>query len=148
MKLRLILVLTACLLLPACGDEPTVEQQVIAAILEMEEHVENAHRGEFMDMITEDFTAQDGTLGRTEFRQFMFLQWNQNQRLYAQLFPIKVRELPFGGATAEFRALITGGSGFLPERGEMYDIETTWKEVDGQWLMASANWQGVQSGQN
>lgn len=148
MKLRLIFALMTCLLLSACDDEPTVEQQVIAAILEMEEHVENAHRGEFMDMITGDFTAQDGTLGRTEFRQFMFLQWNQNQRLYAQLFPIKVYELAFGGATANFRALITGGSGFLPERGELYEIETTWKNVDGRWLMASANWHGVQSGQN
>lgn len=148
MNRRIFLTLTTCFLLSACSDEPTVEQQVIAAILEMEEYVENAQRGEFMDMITEDFTAQDATLGRNEFRQFMFLQWNQNQRLYAQLFPIKVYEQAFGGASAHFRALITGGSGFLPERGELYEIETTWKKVDGKWLMASANWKGVQEGDN
>lgn len=146
MKHRLLLALAAAIFLSSCSDEPTIEQQVIAAILEMEQHVENAHRGEFMDMVAEDFSAQDATLGRTEFRQFMFLQWNQNQRLYAQLFPIKVDELPFGGAMARFRALITGGSGFLPERGELYEIETTWEQVDGKWLLSSANWHGVQEG--
>jgi len=137
----------ACfLLLTACGEEPTLEQQVIAAILEMEEHVENAHRGEFMEMVAEGFSGQHGALGRNEFRQYMFLQWNENQRLYAQLFPIYVEQLDTDKAVARFRALITGGRGLLPERGELYEIETGWQKLDGDWLLTSANWQGVQSG--
>ena len=143
MSRRISGVLLAMLLLPSCGDEPTVEQQIIGVITEMEQLAEAGKRGAFMDKVAGDFSGQLGVLTRDEFRRFMIMQWNQNLKLHAQLFPIRVRKLGPGMAAADFRALITGGRGLIPERGQLYQIETTWMADGDDWLLVSANWDPV-----
>ncbi len=143
MSRRLVGGLLALLLLSSCGDEPTVEQQIIGVITEMEQLMEAGKRGAFMEKVADDFSGQLGMLTRDEFRRFMIFQWNQNQRLHAQLFPIRVRKLGPGAATADFKALITGGRGFIPERGQLYQFETTWLKDGDDWLLLSANWDPV-----
>ena len=128
------------LLVTACGGEQTVEQQIIATIIEMEAYGEEGRRGSFMKMVHETFIGQQGAMTRDEFRLFMIMQWNRNQRLQAQLFPIRVRELEQGQASANFRALITGGRGLIPERGQLYEITTVWVKSDGDWLLTEADW--------
>lgn len=142
MKRLLRAVLAAPLLLIACSEERlTVEQQIIAAILEMEQHAEAGERAEFMERVAGDFNGQLGTLTRDEFRRFMVMQWNEHNRLHAQLFPITVRETGEGLAVAEFNALITGGRGLLPDSGELFSIRTRWVLVGDDWQMASADWE-------
>jgi len=133
----------ALLLLSSCSDEPTLEQQIIGLITEMEQLMESGKRGAFMKKVAEDFSGQLGALTRDEFRRFMIMQWNQNQRLHAQLFPISVRKLGPGMAAANFKALITGGRGLIPERGQLYQFETTWLKNGDDWLLLSANWDPV-----
>jgi hypothetical protein len=140
MKLPRILALAAMLALSACGEEPTLEQQIIGVINEMETLAEAGERGAFMDRVDEAFAGQQGTLLREEFRRYLVLQWNQHQRLYAQLFPISVQAEGRNHARARFKALVTGGRGMLPDRGELYQIDTTWRKVDGDWLLLSADW--------
>ena len=141
MNRRAIGVLMTLLLLAGCGDEMTVEQQIIAAILEMEELAEAGKRAEFMGKVAGEFNGQLGTLSKLEFQRFMIMQWNQHNRLHAQLFPIEVRELGPGMASAEFNALITGGRGLIPDSGQIYSIRTRWIEDDGEWLLVSADWE-------
>ena len=44
-------------------------------------------------------------------------------------------------AIARFTVLATGGSGSaLPERGQLYQVETGWRLVDGDWRLLSAEW--------
>jgi len=139
---RVVAGLVIALLLGACGGkEPTVEQQIIAAVLEMERRAEAGERAAFMDMVAGEFDAQLGTLTRDEFRRFMVMQWNEHNRLRAQLFPIAVRELGEGMAAADFNALITGGRGLLPDSGELFSIRTRWIRIDGDWLLAAAEWE-------
>ena len=135
--------LLALLLLSSCSDDPTVEQQIIGVITEMEQLAEEGKRGAFMGRVAGDFNGQLGVLTRDEFRRFMIMQWNQNLRLHAQLFPIRVRELGPGMAAANFKALITGGRGLIPERGQVYQIKTTWLQDGDDWLLVSANWEPV-----
>ncbi len=143
MSRRVVGGLLALLVLSSCGDEPTVEQQIIGVITEMEQLMEAGKRGAFMEKVADDFSGQLGMLTRDEFRRFMIFQWNQNQRLHAQLFPIRVRKLGPGAAAADFRAFITGGRGFIPERGQLYQFETTWLKDGDDWLLLSANWDPV-----
>ena len=126
--------------MPGCGEEPTLEQQIIGVITEMEELAEAGERGAFMEYVDEAFAGQHGTLLRMEFERFMVLQWNQHQRLYAQLFPISVRAEGPDLASAQFKALITGGRGLLPDQGEFYQFDTTWRRMDGDWRLLSADW--------
>ncbi|NIP18693.1 MAG: hypothetical protein GWM87_11445 [Xanthomonadales bacterium] len=131
------------LLATGCRDEPTLEQQIISAVTEMERYAEEGLRADFMSMVHEDFLGQDGTLNRDSFRLYMIMQWNEHQRLYAQLFPIRVSSLGEGQARAAFRALITGGRGLVPDSGELFEISTFWVHADGDWKLLKADWDPV-----
>lgn len=130
-------------LLVACSQPLTVEQQVIATIREMEAKIEAGERREFMTHIAEDFSGRDGRMNRDQVRALVVFQLRRFERLQAQLFPITVTEIAPDRATAEFRALVTGGPGWIPERGQVYDFSTTWQQSGGDWLLTAADWQPV-----
>ncbi|MBT8068856.1 MAG: hypothetical protein KJO80_00330 [Gammaproteobacteria bacterium] len=137
-----------CLLLVAllsagCSEELSVEQQVIATIRNMEYAAEEGLHLEFMGYVADSFGAQHGSMDRREFHRFMIFQINQNRRLRAQLFPIFVKETGAGAASAQFRVLVTGGGGLLPENGQLFDVETQWRRDGGDWQLEQADWQAV-----
>jgi len=126
--------------LPACGGKLTVEQQVIAAIRDMEASIEAGERRAFMAYVSDDFRGQGGSLNREQLRALLIMQLNRYQRLQGQLFPIQVVETGAGAASARFQALVTGGPGWIPENGQVFEFETHWRLVDGDWLVHSADW--------
>ena len=130
-------------LLVSCSQPPTVEQMVIHTIREMEAKIENGERRAFMAHVAEDFTAQDGRMNRDQVRALVVFQLNRYERLQGQLFPIAVSETGPGTATAEFRALVTGGPRWIPESGQVFDFTTAWRLEDDEWLLVTANWEPV-----
>ena len=130
-------------LLAACGKELTVEQQVIATIRNMEYAAEEGQHLDFMGYIADTFKGQQGSMDRREFHRFMIFQINQNRRLQAQLFPIYVRETGNGTAAADFKVLVTGGAGLLPDSGEFFEVETRWIREGDDWLLNGADWEAV-----
>jgi len=145
MKRLCTLAMLVVLALPGCGEEPTLEQQIIGTINELEELAEAGERGDFMDLVDEAFAGQHGTLLRMQFERFMILQWNQHRRLYAQLFPITVRAEGPDLASARFKALITGGRGLLPDSGQLFQIETTFQKSGDDWLLLTADWEPIRA---
>jgi len=133
----------AVLLLAACGDDLTVEQQVIATLRNMEYAAEEGQHLEFMTYVADSFGAQQGSMDRREFHRFMIFQINQNRRLQAQFFPIFVTETGEGTASAHFRILVTGGAGLLPESGQLFEVETSWLRDGGDWDLTEADWEPV-----
>ncbi len=143
-RLRSSLALTLALAAAsACSEHLTVEQQVIVTIREMEQMVEAGERRPFMEFLSPDFTAQDGAMNREQVRALFVYQLNRHKRLRAQLFPVSVVETGENRAAANFRALVTGGPGWVPESGQLFEFDTTWERVDGDWLLKSANWDPV-----
>jgi len=137
--------LTALVLLVAltgCEKPLTVEQRVIAAIRDMEASIEAGERRNFMGHFAEDFTGQGG-MNRDQARALVVFQLNRYKNLQAQLFPIRVVERDESTATAGFRALVTGGPGWIPENGQLFDFDTRWVLVDDEWLLQSATWTPV-----
>ena len=139
--LTLMVVLLAGL--AACGEQLTLEQQIIATIREMEARIEAGERRPFMAHVSEDFSGQNGSMNREQLRALMIMQLNRYQRLQGQLFPIAVIDLGEGAASAHFRALVTGGPNWIPENGQLFDFDTYWRRVDGDWLLHAANWEPV-----
>jgi hypothetical protein len=137
------LLLAIGLALTACDKPLTVEQQVIHTIREMEAKIEGGERRAFMEHIGAGFTAQDGRMNRDQVRALVVFQLNRYERLQGQLFPISVLETGPETAEAKFRALVTGGPNWIPDSGQVYDFETTWRLEDGDWLLVSANWDPV-----
>ena len=139
--IRPLLAALCLLLIGGCADEPTLEQQIIGVIGEMEGNAETGERKAFMDRVADAFSGQQGTLNYTDFQRFMFYQWNQNRRLHAQLFPIAVTRGDAPNlARARFKVLVTGGSGWLPERGQLYQVETEWVSEGSDWQLLAADW--------
>lgn len=139
----LLLILAAASGLAGCGEELTVEQQVIATIRDMEASIEAGERRAFMAHVSDDFTGQRGSLNRDQLRALLIMQLNRYQRLQGQLFPIRVEETGDGSASANFRALVTGGPHWIPENGQVFEFDTRWQRVDGDWLLRSADWKPV-----
>ncbi len=140
--MRLVLSLVSTLLLlAACADELSVEQQIIATIRNMEYAAEEGQHLEFMTYVAESFGAQQGSMDRREFHRFMIFQINQNRRLQAQFFPIFVTQTGEGTASAHFRILVTGGAGLLPESGQLFEVETGWLRDGGDWDLTEADWE-------
>ena len=133
----------AVLLLTACSKELSVEQQIIATLRNMEYAAEEGQHLEFMSYIADSFGAQQGSMDRREFHRFMIFQINQNRRLQAQFFPIYVEDKKEGSASANFRLLVTGGAGLLPESGQLFEVETSWLRDGGDWQLINADWEPV-----
>ncbi len=140
MRLALIAAL-AVLLLAACSEDLSVEQHVITNLRAMEEAAEQGEHFDFMAYVSESFAGQYASMDRRAFRRFMIFQISQNRRLHAQFFPIRVLELSEGQASAHFKLLVTGGSGLLPESGQLFDVKTRWLLEGGDWLLSEADWE-------
>lgn len=143
MKRVLVLFFLALLGAVSCGRPLTVEQQLIAAIEQMEAKIEAGERRAFMAHIAEGFSAQDGRMNREQVRALVVFQLNRYKQLQGRLFPISVGVIDENHARAEFRALVTGGPNWIPENGQLYDFDTRWVLEDGEWLLKSANWEPV-----
>ena len=133
----------AVMALASCGEKLTVEQQVIATLRNMESAAEEGRHLDFMANVADDFSAQQGSMGRLEFHRFMIFQINQHRRLQAQFFPIYVAETGADSASAHFKLLVTGGAGLLPESGQLFEVETEWSRDGGDWLLRRADWEAV-----
>lgn len=145
MNLRnfLLALLIPAVLLAACGQQQSVEQQVIATIRQMEEKIEAGQRLAFMEHVDEAFSGQQGSMNRDQVRALVIFQLNRYKELQAQLFPISVTGTGPDTAIAEFRALVTGGPGWLPDSGQVYDFQTSWRQDGGDWLLVAADWKPV-----
>ena len=89
------------LLAGGCGEEPTVEQQIIAAITEMESRGEEGRRSAFMEMVHESFIGQQGAMTRDEFRLFMIMAISSRE-----VFPAR-SPIPFMVTSTCLAPLIT-----------------------------------------
>ncbi|MDX2419047.1 MAG: hypothetical protein QNK19_16435 [Xanthomonadales bacterium] len=137
-------VMLVLMTLTACNEKLSVEQQIIATLRNMEYAAEEGQHLEFMTYIADSFGGQQGSMDRREFHRFMLFQINQNRRLQAQFFPIYVKEAGEDSAAAHFRLLVTGGAGLLPDRGQLFEVETQWQRDGGDWLLIGADWEAMQ----
>lgn len=127
--------------LAACSEETTLEQQIIATLQIMEAHIEKGERRAFMNLVATDFRGQGGEFNHDQLNAMLLYQLRRYQNVHAQLLPVSVQAAGVDEAQASFQVLLTGGSGLLPESGQLYEVTTLWRFEDGQWLLQSAGWQ-------
>lgn len=135
--------LLTLLLLGACSEELSLEQQIVATLRNMEAHIEAGERRDFMDYVAEDFRGQGGELNRDQLNGLLLYQLRRYQKVHAQLLPVSVQPAGLDEAEASFQILLTGGAGLLPENGQLYQVSSLWRYQEGQWLLQSAQWQPV-----
>ncbi|AMJ56842.1 MULTISPECIES: nuclear transport factor 2 family protein [Stenotrophomonas] len=127
------------LLLAACGRE-LPEQRLRTTFAAMQENVEAGKPGAFMDAVAPDFVGNQG-LDRAGLERLLRGQLLLNAKVAIQTGPLRVEMGEGGTATVRFTVLLTGGSrGLLPERGQMQEVVSGWREQDGEWQVYSADW--------
>jgi len=126
------------LMLAACAA-PRPEQRLRQTLAGMQEAVEQGRPKDFMAGVAEDFIGNDG-LDRDGLRRLLRGQLLLNAKVGVHTGPVAVT-LRQGTASVEFTALLTGGDGrLLPERSQLQQVTSNWRERDGQWQVYSASW--------
>ena len=131
-------VITA-LLVAGCGkDDP--EQAVRLQVEAMQAAIDARDAGDVEDLLARDFVGNDG-MDRRAIRQLAAGVFLRHREVAAKVGPVSVELRGKSDAIARFSVLATGGSGgFLPESGQVYQVETGWRLVDGEWKLLSASW--------
>lgn len=141
---RRILPLAFLLLLASgCGAPEPAEQQILATLEAMTAALESGDLDDFMNPIADDFIAGRGGLDRRALGLLV-----RRERLARSAIRVRrmATEIQLSGqerATATFRALATGGSGWLPDEGRLWTVETGWRRTGDRWMLISANWTPV-----
>lgn len=135
-----VLVLT--LLLSGCV-RPAPEQAVRAQLQALQAAIDARDAGAVEALLADDFVGNEGLDrgGAKRLAAGLFLRYRE---IGAKLGPVEVELCGDADAIARFNVLATGGSGgLLPERGQVYAVETGWRRVDGEWRLRSARWQAA-----
>jgi hypothetical protein len=130
---------TVCvLLLVGCARAPA-EQRLREALSGLQNAIEAREVGQAIDFVADDFIGRDG-LDREGARGLLRLQVIRHQQLGLSFGPYEIT-LQGERATVRFTAVATGGSGaMLPESARVWQVETGWREEQGQWRLISADW--------
>lgn len=127
--------------LAACTREPP-EQRLRQTVRQMQAAVEAADTGSFMAPVSPDFVGNGG-LDRDGLERMLKAHLLLNRNVRLQTGPLTVQMAAgMDTATVRFTVLMVGGSGrFLPERGQVQEIVSGWRDERGQWRLHSAHWE-------
>jgi len=129
----IVLVLCAC-------TRQAPEQRLRDTVARMQAAVEQGEPRDFMAYVAADFIGND-TLDRAGLDRLLRAQLLLNARVGARTGPLRVEMGQGDTATVRFSVLLTGGDGrFLPERGQLQQVTSHWRQVDGQWQLYGASW--------
>lgn len=125
--------------MPGCArDDP--EQQVRAQLTRLQAAIDARDAGDVHALLAEDFVGNEG-MDQRAARQLAAATFLRYRDVGARFGPVTVELRGSRDATARFTVLATGGSGgLLPEQGQVFDVQTGWRLVDGQWQLLSAQW--------
>ena len=127
------------ILLAGCArDDP--EQAVRRQVEAMQAAIDARDAGDVEDLLAQDFVGNDG-MDRRAIRQLAAAVFLRHREVTAKVGPVSVELRGEADAIARFSVLATGGSGgFLPESGQVYQVETGWRLIDGEWRLINASW--------
>lgn len=122
-------------------SRPSDEQQIRAALAEMQSAMEAGDPAGFMHYIAEDFVGGSGDFDRAALHNLLRAQVLANSRISVGLGLVEI-ELHEDRATVELSVTLLGGSGrWLPERGSVHRISSGWRRQGGEWQCISARWE-------
>jgi hypothetical protein len=131
--------LALVLALPGC-HRSSPEQRLRESMLALQSAIEERDPTAMHEWLAEDFVGPDG-LDREGARRLAQLMYLRYRDVDISLGPLQI-ELQQEHASVRFTAVLTGGpGGLLPERGQVYDVQTGWRLEGGEdWRLTSANW--------
>jgi len=133
--------MVAAVLLPGlagCARTPP-DKALRNTIGEVQQAIERRDASALQQHLASDFIGTDGLDrdGARRLAQLVFLRHGDVDTSFGPL-DIAMQER---NATVRFTAALSGGgSGLLPETGQVYRVETGWRLKGDTWLLTSAHW--------
>lgn len=134
-----IAALSGLIALAGCASEPDAEA-LRRIIGEMETAVESGEPGDFLEHVGESFSGQSGGMNKAQLRVTLIAIKMRHERIGVVPGDAEI-EVTGDRASVKMRVLATGGS-WMPETGQILDIDSQWQREDGDWRCISANWNG------
>jgi ketosteroid isomerase-like protein len=128
----------ALALAAACGRSDP-EREIRATIARMAQSIEQRDPAMFLDAVAEDFTRESGAFGKQDARRTLLAAYLRNEKITVSAVVTDVR-IEGDRAYAKVRVVATGGSGLLPERGQIWDFDSAWRRERSQWKVFNAEW--------
>lgn len=132
-------VLLCLLFVAACSRSPD-EQALRETIDALETAGEERDVGDFMAHVAEDFTGNNSEFDRVGLDRLLRTVALRHQSISVVSSGIQI-EMHAERALVRMKILVSGGSGGpIPDSGQLFDTESAWRYVDGEWMLGSANW--------
>lgn len=131
------------LMLAGCGPGPSDAERIAARLEKMSAAAQGGDIDDFMDAVADDFIGADGRLDKRALGLLVRRERLARSRISIQRFDTRIELTGQGRARATFRALATGGSGWLPDDGRLWQFETGWRLDGGEWMLISADWEAT-----
>ena len=134
---RLLAFVVAMFLLAACA-RPEPEQALRQAVASLQQAIEQRDAAAMHAVLADDFIGPEG-LDRDGVRRTAVVMFRRYRDVGVTVGPLEVTRKD-QHATVRFTAALTGGAQGLPETGQLYDVETGWRQVGDEWRLVRAEW--------
>lgn len=124
--------------LSGCRHTPD-EEQVRQAIASVAHAAETGDASGVVKPISDDFDGNAGDLDRRSLANMMRLVALRGDHIGVTSGPISI-EHRGDRMIATLTVTLTSGGHVLPDQLGVYQIESAWRNDDGQWRCYSANW--------
>jgi len=138
LRRQVLLGLLALLALVACGRSDP-ERELRATVTQMARAIEQREPADFLDALSEDFSRESGAFGKQDARRVLAGVLLRNERIQLSAVVTDVR-VEGDRAFAKVRVIATGGAGLLPERGQTWEFDSSWRREKGSWKVFNAEW--------
>ena len=135
------LIILSSLLLFSCSQEPDIEllEKRIKELVSVIEHHEPNKIG---DYFAKDFLTT-ANANKAQFLLFARYQLKQNKNISIVVVEKNIINNK-NNFDVTFRVLLLGSSHFLPERGNLYKVDSRWVKESGEWVISRLRWERAQ----
>lgn len=135
---RLLACMVFALALAACRHDSD-EARVRVAIATVAQAAEAGSASDLGEPISEDFAGNDGELDRRSLTSMVRLLALRGEHVGVTMGPVSVEQRG-ERMVATFTVTLTSGSRFLPDQMGLYQVESAWRQEDGEWRCYTAKW--------
>ncbi|WP_214660508.1 hypothetical protein [sulfur-oxidizing endosymbiont of Gigantopelta aegis] len=122
-----------------CAEKKTDEAQILAQIAVLQAAIENHDRGEFMDVVDEQYQDQRGNSHKSLQRMLMgFFFRYKDISVYVSANQVELQSIR---ADVQSQVIITGGKNIIPDNARHYAVHSCWKKVSDEWRLSCLEWQ-------
>jgi hypothetical protein len=115
------------------------ERELRSAVAAMAQSIEQREPAAFLDSVSDDFARESGAFGKQDVKRLLVGAYLRNEKISVNAVVTDVR-IDGDRARAKVRVFATGGAGLLPERGQGWDFDSTWRRESGRWKVYNAEW--------